>query len=69
MNTIALPTKLWDSPLVAIIGETIIDLKLDMVLTLHVTCCVAHMPKIHVDFDASLGLSKSQLEKKIDELL
>jgi hypothetical protein len=31
MSTILLPATLWDSPLAAIIGATIIDLKLDMV--------------------------------------
>jgi hypothetical protein len=31
MSAIPLPATLWDSPLAAIIGATIIDLKLDMV--------------------------------------
>lgn len=69
MSAIPLPATLWDSPLAAIIGATIIDLKLDMVFAWPVTCCVAPMFKIYVEFDASLGLSKSQLAKELDELL
>ncbi len=56
MSAIPLPATLWDSPLAAIIGATIIDLKLDMVFAWPVTCCVAPM-------------FNSQLAKELDELL